>query len=165
MKVKIKKLHKDAVIPKYGKPGDAGMDLVSVSSEANEKYGFVEHDTGIAVEIPEGHVGLVFPRSSISKTPLTLANSVGVIDSNYRGPIKFRFFFNSTGTFFTLAANDDVDSPSLKEAMREIKSLPYEVGDRIGQLIIIPIPHVEFEEVEELSDTERGEGGFGSTGK
>lgn len=142
LKVKIKKLVKEAVIPAYSKPGDAGLDLVatSIKVEDHNKYGYFEYGTGLAVEIPQGYVGLIFPRSSISNTGMMLTNSVGVIDSGYRGEIKARFKYIS-GT------------PS------------YNVGDKIAQLIIIPYPSVEFEEVEELSNTDRGEGGFGSTGK
>lgn len=140
MKVKIKKLHQDAVIPVYAKPGDAGLDLTATSEEWNEDNTMVTYGTGLAVEIPEGYVGLVFPRSSVSKTTLNLTNSVGVIDSGYRGEIMFKFRY-------------------LEEGM------VYDVGDRIGQLIIMPYPQVEFEEVKDLSSTERGEGGFGSTGK
>jgi dUTP pyrophosphatase len=139
MKVKIKKLHPDAVIPKYAKLGDAGMDLVAISEEWNDTNTMVTYDTGLSMEIPEGYVGLLFPRSSISKTDLILANSVGVIDSGYRGPIMFKFRYPEEG-------------------------MVYDVGDRIGQIIIMPYPQVEFEEVEELSTSERGEGGFGSTG-
>jgi len=141
MKVKIKKLVPEAVIPAYSNPGDAGLDLVAtyVKVEDHNKYGYFEYGTGIAVEIPEGYVGLVFPRSSICKTGMILSNSVGVIDSSYRGEIKFRFKYVS-GT------------------------ASYNVGDRVGQLIIIPYPTVEFEEVSELSDTQRGADGFGSTG-
>ena len=139
MIVKIKKTHKDGVIPSYAKPGDAGMDLVAVSETWNENNTMVTYDTGIAVEIPEGYVGLVFPRSSVSKTELILANSVGVIDSGYRGPIMLKFRYPEEG-------------------------MVYDVGDKIGQLIIMPYPKIEFQEVEELSSTERGEGGFGSTG-
>lgn len=139
MKVKIKKLHPDAVIPKYAKLGDAGMDLVAISEEWNEYNSMVTYDTGLSMEIPEGYVGLLFPRSSISKTDLILANSVGVIDSGYRGPIMFKFRYPEEG-------------------------MVYDVGDRVGQIIIMPYPQVEFEEVEELSSSERGEGGFGSTG-
>lgn len=139
MKVKIKKLHPDAVIPKYAKLGDAGMDLVAISEEWNEYNTMVTYDTGLSMEIPEGYVGLLFPRSSISKTDLVLANSVGVIDSGYRGPIMFKFRYNEEG-------------------------MVYDVGDRIGQILILPYPQVQFEEVEELSTSERGEGGFGSTG-
>lgn len=80
MKVKIKKLNENAVIPSYSKQGDAGMDLVA-TSKIFDKYGNVEYGTGLAMEIPEGHVGLIFPRSSISKKDLALTNAVGVIDS------------------------------------------------------------------------------------
>lgn len=142
MVIKIKKLVEQAVIPSYSKEGDAGLDLtaVSVNTTDNGDYGFIEYDTGLAVEIPEGYVGLVYPRSSISKTGLILANSIGVIDSNYRGSIKCRFKAIPNSTI-------------------------YNVGDRIAQLIIQPIPNIEFEVVDELSDTTRGDDGFGSSGK
>ena len=139
MNVKIKKLHKDAVIPTYAKPGDAGMDLVAVTEEWNKDNSMVTYDTGLSMEIPEGYVGLLFPRSSISKTILNLSNSVGVIDSGYRGPIMFKFRYLEEG-------------------------LVYDVGDRIGQILIMPYPTITFEEVDELSTTERGAGGYGSTG-
>lgn len=148
MQVKVKKLVPEAVVPKYAKAGDAGLDLTAVS------HGFEQNDagrkmqvygTGLAFEIPEGHVGLIFPRSSISKTRLTLTNCVGVIDSGYRGEVKFKF------------AIDDGARPTAENN--------YKVGDRIGQLIIIPYPQIELVESEELSDTERGSGGFGSSGK
>ena len=138
MKVKIKKLHEDAVIPSYAKPGDAGVDLYSVKVERDKNKNAV-HYTGLAIEIPEGHVGLLFPRSSISKTSCSLRNAVGVIDSGYRGEVMLKF-----------ACSSNLDC--------------YKVGDRVGQLIIMPYPQVQFEEVEELSDSDRGEGGFGSTG-
>ena len=138
MKVKVKKLHPDAVIPKYAKPGDAGLDLTAVSETWNETNTMVTYDTGLSIEIPEGYVGLLFPRSSISKTTLALTNSVGVIDSGYRGPIMLKFNFYKEG-------------------------MVYDVGDRVGQLIIMPYPQIELEEADELSSTERGEGGFGST--
>jgi dUTP pyrophosphatase len=140
MKVKIKKIHENAVIPSYSKPGDAGMDLVAISEEWNENDNMVTYDTGLAIEIPKGFVGLLFPRSSVSKTTLSLANCVGIIDSGYRGSIMFKFRY-------------------LEEGM------VYEIGDRIGQLIILPYPEVQFKVVKELSSTDRGEGGFGSTGK
>lgn len=142
MKIKIKKLHPDAVIPTYAKPGDAGMDLTAISEESIDNNGifYTEYGTGIAVEIPKGYVGLIFPRSSIYKTGLVLSNSVGVIDSGYRGEIKFKFY----------------DSLQMYDN-------PYRIGARIGQLIIIPYPQIEFEEVQELETSERGTGGFGST--
>lgn len=138
MNVKIKKLHKDAVVPFYAKPGDAGMDLTAISESWNEDNSMVTYDTGLAVEIPKGHVGLLFPRSSVSKTTLSLTNCVGVIDSGYRGSIMLKFRYLEEGSV-------------------------YSVGDRVGQLLILPYPEVTFEEVDELSETERGEGGFGST--
>jgi dUTP pyrophosphatase len=138
MKIKIKKLHEDAVIPSYSKAGDAGMDLYSVRSD-KDKHGNDVHYTGLAMEIPEGHVGLLYPRSSISKTSCSLRNAVGVVDSGYRGEVMLKF-----GCKTNLNC--------------------YNVGDRVAQLIIMPYPEVEFEEVTDLSDTDRGDGGFGSTG-
>ena len=144
MKVKIKKLHPLAVIPTYAKSGDAGMDLIATSI-MSETPSQITYGLGIALEIPEGFVGLVFPRSSIRKTRLQLSNSVGVIDSGYRGELQATF--NKITTTIENQKND------------------YKVGDRVCQIVIIPHPPIEFDEVDELSDTERGEGGFGSTGK
>ena len=144
MQVRIKKLNELAVIPSYAKAGDAGMDLVATEI-INETIDSITFGTGIALEIPEGFVGLVFPRSSIRKTNLILSNSVGVIDSGYRGELQATF-----------KKMQGVVSNNLIE---------YKVGDRIAQIMIIPHPSIEFEEADELSDTERGEGGFGSTGK
>ena len=141
MKVRIKKLSTDAVIPTYAKEGDAGMDLVATKIISNTTFD-VSYGTDLAMEIPNGFVGLVFPRSSIRKYELVLSNSVGVIDSGYRGEIQATF---------------------RKE--NGLDSLAYKVGDRIAQIMIIPHPTIEFNEVDELSDSERGEGGFGSTGK
>ena len=144
MKVKIKKVHPDAVIPSYAKNGDAGLDLVATTI-ISETLGSITYGLGIALEIPEGFVGLVFPRSSIRKTNLQLSNSVGVIDSGYRGELQ--------ATFNKIQGIDNVEREN------------YKVGDRVCQIIIIPHPSIEFNEVNELSNTERGEGGFGSTGK
>lgn len=139
LKIKFKKLNPNAVTPKQGSSGAAGFDLTAVSLEVTDMT--LKYDTGIAVDIPPGYVGLVFPRSSVCKTGLSLANSVGVIDSDYRGSISFVFY----------------------------KPMPWYVhylpGDRIGQLVIVPIPEVDFVEVDELSKTERGTGGYGSTGR
>lgn len=142
MFINIKKLNEKAIIPKYAKNGDAGLDLIAISKNfINEKeYGFVEYDTGIALEIPEGYIGLIFPRSSISTTGMILANSVGLSDPNYRGSIKCRFKW-----------------------IPETKM--YEVGDKIAQLVILPYPQIEFKEVNELSKTERNDMAFGSSGK
>lgn len=140
MKVKIKRLDKSAVIPKYAKDGDAGLDLTATAYKVNEKGQYV-YTSDLALEIPDGYVGLLFPRSSICKKDLEMTNSVGVIDSNYRGPIKSVF-------------NPTCEDPEI-----------YELDERFAQLIIIPYPRIEFEEVEELSETNRGTGGYGSTGK
>lgn len=141
MKVGIKKLHPNAVVPKYAKVGDAGLDLTATEIINDEGFQ-ITYKTGLAFEIPLGYVGLIYPRSSIRNYQLTLSNCVGVIDSGYRGEIQF--------TFNKLAG---------------ILSKRYEVGDRIGQLIIMPYPSIELVELDELSTTERGEGGFGSSGK
>ena len=143
MKVRIKKLNENAVIPSYAKDGDAGMDLVATSiiSETDTQ---ITYGIGLALEIPNGFVGLIFPRSSVRKTRLMLSNCVGVVDSGYRGELQATF--------------NKVNQNSIAEN-------DYKVGDRIAQIMIIPHPPIEFEEADELSDTERGEGGFGSTGK
>ena len=133
------KLDAGAIIPKYAKAGDAGMDLYAVT-ESFDEHGNYVYGTGLAMEIPEGYVGLIFPRSSISKTAHSLRNAVGVIDSGYRGEIMLKFDINT------------------------LNSPVYKVGDRIAQIIILPYPQVEFEEAWELSKTERGTGGFGSSG-
>jgi dUTP pyrophosphatase len=146
MKVNIKKLHPDAIIPTYAKAGDAGMDMYAVANGEADEYGNMVYHTGIAMEIPEGHVGLIYPRSSVSKTPHSLRNHVGVVDSGYRGEIIFKFGW--------------VESYLTEQAVKV-----YSAGDRIGQIIIMPYPQIEFVEVDELSDSERGDGGFGSSGE
>ena len=144
MRVNIKKLHPEAVIPTYAKLGDAAMDLYAVEKGEADAHNNMVYKTGIAVEIPKGYVGLIYPRSSISKTNHMLRNHVGVIDSGYRGEVILKF-----GWF----------SQADKEP-----SAVYDKGDRIGQLMLLPYPQVEFVEVNNLSNTERGSGGFGSTG-
>ena len=141
MQVKIKKISPNAVIPTYAKDGDAGMDLVATTI-VNEETFQITYGLGVGMEIPYGFVGLVFPRSSIRNTELQLSNSVGVIDSGYRGELQATF---------------------RKE--RGVASKKYEVGDKVCQIMIVPYPPIEFQEVDELTNTERGEGGFGSTGK
>lgn len=140
MKVKIKKLVQNAVIPKYAKPGDAGMDLVCTEVEFTKDY--IAYKTGLAFEIPEGYFGMLVPRSSNSKKDLLLTNSCGILDSGYRGEVEFRY--KCTGNL--------------------LDNNIYYSGDRIGQIIILPYPQIEFEEVDELSTTDRGTGGFGHTG-
>lgn len=155
MKVRIKKLTKNAVIPSRAYTADAGFDLVATEKFINE-CGCVVYGTGLAFEIPEGYVGLLFPRSSNAKKDLLLSNAVGVIDSGYRGEVTMRFRPSlrryCNGVF--LGTHDS-----------EVELDEYEVGDRIGQLIIMPIPDIEFEESDELSETDRGTGGYGSSGR
>ena len=145
MQVKTKIINKEIETPvlKYSKQGDAGIDLTATSKWYDEQ-GNVCYGTNRAFEIPQGYVGLLFPRSSNANKDLLLSNSVGVLDSGYRGDVMFKFKYNS----------------SLEDRMKS-----YQVGDRIGQLIIIPYPTIEFVESEELSESERGSGGYGSTGK
>lgn len=137
MRMRIKKLHVDAIVPKYAHFGDAAVDLTAVRKWEDDK-GNLCYGTGLAMEIPHHHVGLLFPRSSVSKTDLRLCNSVGVIDSGYRGEVILKF-----------------DKTGQKE---------YEVGDRVGQLMLVPIPSIQFVEVTNLPSSDRAFGGFGSTG-
>jgi dUTP pyrophosphatase len=145
MKVRIQTLNDKAVIPTYAKDGDAGMDLTA-TSVSQDLYGNVVYGTGLAMEIPYGYVGLIFPRSSNSKKDLYLTNHVGVVDSGYRGEIMFKF-----------RPTTDIQTDGQPEI--------YQVGERVGQMIIMPYPQIEFEPVLTLSETERGTGGFGSSGK
>lgn len=140
MKIRFKKCHPAAVMPKRATTGAAGFDLTAVSVKYGDN-GKVFYDTGIAVEIPAGHVGLLFQRSSVYKTGLSLCNAVGVCDADFRGSISFVFRIGYG------------------------PSQPYKVGERIGQIVFVPIPDVELIEADELSETARGEGGYGSTGK
>lgn len=140
MKVRFKKLHPAAVTPQYAHTGeDAAMDLTATTAEFSDDGMFVTYGTGIAIELPKGYVGLVFPRSSVYKTTMQLSNCVGVIDSGYRGEITAKFYSC-------------------------INEKHYRVGDRVAQLMILPYPEIEMEEVQELANSKRGMGGYGSTG-
>ena len=153
MEIKIKKLSDEGILPTYAKHGDAGMDLTATSKSYDE-HGNVCYGTSLAFEIPEGFVGLLFPRSSNTKKDLTLGNSVGVLDSGYRGEVVFKFK--------PLAYKGENEDGKYELSIDHV--VDYGVGDRIGQIIIIPHPKVTFVEVDELSSTERGDGGFGSSG-
>ena len=140
MVLKIKKLVPEAVIPKMATSGSAGMDLTAITMHINSEGKYV-YGTGLSFEIPKGYVGLIFPRSSIAKMDMTLSNCVGVIDSDFRGHVTFVFNVLDYGNKL------------------------YNVGDRIGQLVILKTPSISIEETEDLSETERGVGGYGSTGR
>lgn len=172
MKIKVKRLRENAVLPTYAHPDDAGIDLFASTKE--RKGSCISYGTGIAVEIPNGYVGLVFPRSSVYKTNLIMENCVGVIDPNYRGEISVLFY----PIFYNLypAGLKNLWKYFLKCLHFRRERCPnynlsvicgdsYNVGERIGQLVIIKKNKIEWNEVEELSDTDRGEGGLGSTGK
>lgn len=150
-KIYVKKLREDAVVPKMATIGSAGSDVRACLYDEETGYkitkikvpafGTVKIGTGLAFQLPENHVMLIIPRSSTgTKKGLMLQNTVGVLDSDYRGEC-FLFF-------------------------RNMKDTPVEIedGERIAQVIVIPYPTLEYEEVAELQDTERGAGGFGSTG-
>lgn len=139
LQLKMKKLVPEAVVPSYAKPGDAGLDLTATSVEFDAAGRKLKVGYGLAVEIPFGYVGLLFPRSSVHKSGMILSNCVGVIDSGYRGEVCSVFY--------------------VPEGAK-----PYVVGDRCAQLMIMPYPQVETVEADELSETARGTGGFGSTG-
>ena len=165
MQVKFKKLNKNAVIPTKAHATSAGFDMVAVTKTATDK--FVEYDTQIATAIPDGHVGLLFANSRVSKYDLDLANAVGVVDADYRGTIRFRYKHTIQPQTTILA-----HKTKYFNLVKDIQSVPlpfhpkeFNVGDVVGQLIIIPIPDIEFVEVDELDETDRGEGGFGSTEK
>lgn len=151
MKVRFKKLSPDAVIPRYAHDTDAGMDLTATRREFDNDGNVVYH-TDLAMEIPQGYVGLIFPRSSISRKGIALTNAVGVIDAGYRGEVTAKFkpspVFDDTG-------------------YSHAKLIPnvYKPGDRIAQLIILPYPHIEPVEAQELSPSDRGTGSYGSTGE
>lgn len=151
MEIKIKKLYEDSILPTKAHATDAGYDLYA-HSRSYDNDGNVVYGCGVAMEIQKGYVGLVFPRSSNAKKDLLLSNSVGVIDSGFRGEILFKF-----------KPSNVIEKPDLAYIPEIISK--YEIGDRIGQIIIMPYPEIEFVEVYELSDSERGTGGYGSTGK
>lgn len=138
MDIKVKKLNQNAVMPSKGTIGSAGFDLTAISQKVTSKY--IEYGTGLSFEIPKNHVGLLFQRSSVSNKDLSLANAVGVLDSDYRGEVTFRFRYTNL--------DDDI----------------YKIGEKIGQIVVIESPRVIFIDSEDLETTVRGTGGYGSTG-
>jgi dUTP pyrophosphatase len=140
MLVKFKKLHKNAVTPAYTRVGDAAQDVTATSHWVDEKGNHC-YGLGLALELPEGYCAKLMPRSSVAKVDLVLSNAIGLIDENYRGELIMKF--------------------------KPTKERPevYTVGDRVGQLMIEKVIKFELVEVEELSDTNRGSGSFGSSGR
>lgn len=157
MKIRFKKLRPNAVIPAKAHPSDACFDLVAAETAYDNNGCFICY-TGLAVEIPEGYVGHIYPRSSVASKDLLLTNCVGVIDAGYRGEITAKFKY---AVSYRNNASDRIGASAY------FYSAPdglYRAGDRFAQLSIDPVLPVEWEEADELSDTERGRGGYGSTG-
>lgn len=163
MQIKFKKLSNKAKIPNRAHELDAGFDLTAISKSVTDKY--VEFGTGLAIAIPAGHFGLVVANSRVSKYDCILANCAAIIDSGYTGEIKLRYKH-------TIQPQTGILAHKTKyfDLVKDVEPVPvpfhpkeFNVGDVVGQLIIIPIPEIEFVEVEELDETDRGEGGFGST--
>lgn len=142
MKVKCQRLSPNAQMPVRAHATDAGFDLyaTAVTYPSMSSGVFVEICTGISLEIPKGYAGFIFPRSSITNTKHFLRNSVGVIDSGYRGEIKLRFSTDESNT-------------------------QYKIGDKIGQIVFLRLPAVQLMETKSLSHSDRNMGGFGSSGR
>ena len=184
MEIKIKKMSENAVIPKYAIDGDVGMDLTAIDVEYDEEKDMYIYHTGISIESPKHYGVLIFPRSSNRNTDAYICNHVPVIDTAvYRGEIMI--CFKNRDSLNQIALKEEMDelltslqvykdpSDAVEEAYKAyykakedpMKYAPYKVGDRICQMVVIPYPNVLFKETDELSKTERGEKGFGSTGK
>ena len=201
MKIKFVKLNEKAVVPTKAHATDAGFDLTATSRHFDE-CGAVVYGTGIAMEIPAGYVGLVFPRSSLSKLDIAMANAVGVIDAGYRGEITCKFkpallycdntnvrngvgahatdyigtvqtdpekqsvtFYGADGMFGDNAFAPRMYRDANGGRYQILNPRIYNVGERCAQLIIMPLPEIEFEQAEELEYGERGANGYGSSGK
>jgi len=171
--IKFKKLHADVLMPKQGTPTDAGYDIVAVDDGTWDKDGrYIEYKTGLAVALPSGYHLKVAPRSSNSKYDLLLCNSEGLIDNAYRGEIRLRFKYVMPSIITEnkeYNLNHDKDSfwphKYSYNFMKDPSDLRiYKKGDRIAQLKIEKTIYADFEEVAELDQTDRNEGGFGSTG-
>ena len=143
MRLPFKRLRPEGELPSTQHPGDAGLDLRAAADAVVGPGQRALIPTGVAVAIPEGHAGLVLPRSGLaSKQGLTLANAPGLIDAGYRGEVT--------------CAVVNLDP---------VQKVEIHAGDRIAQLVIVALPQVQPEWAEELPDSARGEGGFGSTGR
>lgn len=152
--LKIKKLVPEAVLPSRANDTDAGYDCVAIDDGTwSDDQTFIEYRTGISIELPPGMHSELFPRSSVSKYDLVLANSIGLVDNGYRGEVRFRF------KYVPRLVKVGMDSFVVKPAIR------YKKGDKIGQIVIRNTVSLPVQEVEDLSETVRGEGGFGSSGR
>ena len=194
LEVSFKKLDKNAVIPSYAHDGDVGMDFTAISVEYDQEKDMYIYHTGLAFETEKHYGAFLFPRSSNRKTDAYLCNHVGIADTAiYRGEIMFcyknrtslevraeikrskRFFDSIKGQPFTVSSDDKIsftwkdlacDSEFAKNYILDnpMNFAPYKVGDKIGQMVVLPYPNVKLVERMELSETVRGDNGFGSTG-
>lgn len=153
VEIKVLKLHEDAVLPSAARESDAGFDLVAIDDGKVEDT-YIEYRTGIAIETPPGYHTEIFPRSSVSKTDLVLANSIGLVDEGYRGEILVRFK--------ALPKSRESAWGQCKEFWEPRR---FRRGDRIAQLVVRKTEQATFNWSEDLSSTHRGTGGFGSTDK
>jgi dUTP pyrophosphatase len=154
MIIKVKKIHPDAVLPKNAHPSDSGYDVYAV--EEPEKFdSYYLYKTGLKIEPPDGYDIKVFPRGSIAKTDLVIANSIGLCDNSYRGE------YMVVMKFVPQVSTDNNGNLVIKNKIPNI----YHKGDKIAQLVIQPVWHANFIEVKELSNTDRAEGRLGSTDK
>lgn len=169
MEVKFKKLSDKAVMPSKAHPTDAGFDMVATGINETEDY--LEYKTDIAIQLPKGYCALLFPRSSNSKKDLLLANSVGLVDEGYIGEIRFRF-----KRILMPVIQDVMIAPPTGDILKDAQNtrkMPgiayrddhiYKEGDKVGQLVIMPIPEITLVETNELAETDRGDSGFGASG-
>jgi dUTP pyrophosphatase len=194
LEIKLKKLDKNAVIPQYAHDGDVGMDLTAISVEYDREHDMYIYHTGLAFETDKHYGIFLFPRSSNRKTDAYLCNHVGIADSAiYRGEIilcfknrtslevraeieKSRCFISRLSYEpFTTSSGDSVvfnwpqvarDAENAGNWIYDnpMQYAPYQVGERVAQMVVLPYPNVKISEQEELSETERGSSGFGSTG-
>jgi dUTP pyrophosphatase len=180
--IKIKKLDDRAIIPSYAHDGDVGMDITAISLEYDKELDMYVYHTGLSIETDKHYGVFLFARSSNRKTDAYLCNLVGIADTAiYRGEIIF--CFKNRDSLLTIATRVKMDvfmrlmkTQSIVDAIKKaedafnevmdnpMKFAPYQVGDRIGQMVVLPYPDVNIREVNELSQTERGSNGFGSTG-
>ena len=187
LELKFKRLSEDAVIPTYAHYGDIGMDLTATSMEYDRENDMYIYHTSLAIESDEHYGILLFPRSSNRRTDAYLCNHVGIVDSyTYRGEIILCFknrdslrqlaresqivtFFNDLrlGKDINVAVLNGINEFSrlMKDENTALKMAPYKVGDRIAQMVALPFPYMKLKEFYELSNTDRGSGGFGSSGK
>lgn len=161
--LKINKLVPEAVVPKKANQSDAGLDCIALNDGTWNNAGtYIEYKIGIAIQLPEGYHVELFPRSSVSKYDLVLCNSVGLVDNGYRGEIVFRFKY--VPRMKERKVQLDGDGGRTTTVHEPAPSIIYQKGDKVGQIVIRKTYDFPVIEVSELSETERGTGGFGSSG-